>query len=79
MTLAPQYAKRVNSVIELAMTLPEIANFTAEEVFIGSCLLLCEMSVLSQLSASMQMKFSGSMIGGNQVKTLLKDAMEAFT
>lgn len=78
--LTPQHAKKVKSVVELSMTLPEIANFTAEEVFIGSCMLLCELSPHSnQLSPSMQTRFAGSMMGGSQVKTLLKDAMEAFS
>ena len=39
--LAPTFKDRVKDVLDLAVTIPEVANRTAEEIFIGSCIYVC--------------------------------------
>ena len=77
--LANKFKNRVKDVIDLAITIPEIANRTAEEIFIGSCIYVCDGHPDLFLGDSMQLKFANAMMGGDQVKTLIKETIQELS
>ena len=73
--LAQKFRTRVKNVIDFALTIPEIANHSAEETFIGCCLYVSESSPDASFGDQMELKFANAMIGGQQIKALLKEAV----
>lgn len=74
--LTSNSTKIVKPVIDLAITIPQTANMTAEEVFLGSYLYIYEHKLHLQISDSMQLKFANAMTRANQVKHLLEETIE---
>ena len=55
--LKKPYRKAVNEVINLMLTMVEVSNITAEEIFLGGCLYVSEIHLHANLSDTMQEKF----------------------
>ena len=74
--LVKKYRKSVGNVIDLCLTMPEISNMTAEEIFVGSCLYVNEVHTSDLLGANLTLMFQDSMAVGNQLKALIKQMIE---
>jgi type III secretory pathway component EscU len=70
---ASSFANLLDCLIDFALTVPETAQLSSEEIFVGCCLLATEKVNSESLSALLVGSFGGAMGKGGQLTELMKE------
>lgn len=71
----PSFASLLDCLIDFALTVPETAQLSSEEIFVGCCLLAAEKANSESLSALLVGSFGGAMWEGGQLSELMKELL----
>lgn len=70
---ASSFEGLLECLIEFALTVPETAQLSSEEIFVGCCLLAAEKANSNLLSTLLVGHFEGAMVKGGQLMALMKE------
>ena len=76
--LSKEFRNSVDRVIDLALTLTEMSNKSAEEIFMGSCKFVSAKNNVPIVS-SMELNFAHALGPAEEVKTCLKLVFDSLT
>lgn len=66
------YLGLLDYLIEFALTVPETAQLSSEEIFVGCCLVVAEKANSHSLSGFLVEYFEGAFVKGGQLMMLIK-------
>jgi hypothetical protein len=75
--LNPGVRKAVRTTIDLSLSIVESCELTAEEIFLGSCILVAKLKLQSEVSDWMTLHFEGSLWNALQLKDKLLPYFES--